>query len=118
MFLTILNNQSIFSALEQFEILTFMGPEFGIFSWIFSFFVPKQIFTNFSFSFFLVFFYLVSLCELKSYLPGKINFSPLLNKDSDSNLVEDLLVSNSSDFELVLSEGESIVSYNYFDLYE
>lgn len=105
-----------FSALEQFEILTYRGPEYGVFSWLFTFFVPKQLFTNFSFSFFLVFFYLISLCDLKSYLPKTYNLSPLVNEDLKTSLSEDILFSNSEEFELVLEEGESIVYFDYFDM--
>lgn len=110
-------NVSLFSALEQFEILTFRGPECGILPWVSSFFIPKKLFTNFSFSFFLIFFYLVSLCDLKSYLPLKnYNFSPIINEKDNKSFEEDLLSSKGDEFEMVLEEGENIVYFDYFDL--
>lgn len=110
-------NTVIFSALEQFEILTYRGPEYGVLSWIFTFFLPKQLFTNFSFSFFLVFFYLVSLCDLKSYIPvTNYNFTPLMNEESGLSFEEDLNNSLSFEFELILEDGESLIDYNYFDM--
>lgn len=110
-------NAVVFSALEQFEILTFKGPECGFLPWITSFFIPKKLFTNFSFSFFLIFFYLVSLCDLKPYLPVKnYNFAPLICEETNSSFDKDLLGLKSEEFELVVEEDESIIYFDYFDL--
>lgn len=72
---------------------------------------------NFSFSFFLVFFYLVSLCDLKSYIPvTNYNFTPLMNEESGLSFENDLNNSLSDEFELILDEGEAIIDYDYFDM--
>lgn len=62
-------NTFLFSALEQFEILTFRGPEFGLGTRIMSYFLPKGLFNNLNMSFFVVIYVLFNLCDLRSQLP-------------------------------------------------
>lgn len=102
------------SALEQFEILTFRGPELGIVSWIMAFFIPKQLLNNLSFSLLLVYFYLFSLCDLKKYLPEfKYNFKSIILNSDLNNSLENIL---SGKVEVVLKKNENIVTYKYYDL--
>lgn len=108
---TILN-----SALEQFEILTFRGPECGILPWLFSFFIPKQLFTNFGFSLFLIFFYLFSVCDLKKYLPkNEYNFSHItVSGDMEQDFND--VFSGQTEIIILNTENEVIVDYYYYDL--
>lgn len=107
-------NLNLFSALEQFEILTFRGPELGIFSWLVSFFIPKQLFSNLNLSMFLVYFYIIVACDLKRFLPtGLYKFSYITNY---TNLESDLKNILNDSLVLKLDKTTKIINYNYYDL--
>jgi len=61
---------NLFSALEQFEVLTFRGPELGLNLKLISYFLPKELFNNLSMSLFMLFFVLFNLCDLKKFIPS------------------------------------------------
>lgn len=117
------NSVALFSALEQFEILTYSGPACGLSPWLFSFFAPKQLFTNLGFSLFVVFFYLFSLCDLRKYLPkSEYNFKVVV-EDVDTfgydEILEDNLnrvVSGNLEVADLDSENEYVVNFYYFDM--
>lgn len=107
-------NLILSSALEQFEILTFKRPELGIVSWLFSFFIPKQIFSNLNFSMFLIYFYLITVCDLKKYLPtGSYDFTHV---SISKNLENDLEGVLNGTVVLELDKKTKIVNYDYYDL--
>lgn len=102
------------SALEQFEILTFRGPELGIFSSIISFFIPKQLFGNLNLSLLLVFFYLIIMCDLKKYLPtGSYNFESISISNNITSNLEKII---NGSIILELDKKTKIINYNYYDL--
>ena len=107
-------NLVLSSALEQFEILTFKGPELGIVSWLVSFFIPKQTLGNLNFSMLLVYFYLITVCDLKKYLPkGSYDFSQI---STTNNIVSDLENVMNGSLILELDKKTKIVNYDYYDL--
>lgn len=66
MFFSLLStNISIFSALEQFELITLYFPELGSISKIISFFFPKEILNNLNLNIFLITAYLLAVTDLK-----------------------------------------------------
>ena len=76
------------------------------------------MFTNFSLSLFVIFFLLISLCDLKSYLPkNKYNLLSVLSEEGDLAFETDLKNSQLDEFEFDFEESEeSIVDFIDFDL--
>lgn len=59
------NNNTLFSALEQFEIITYYYPGLESISNLISFFFPKEFLNNVNLSILMVFFYILALTDLK-----------------------------------------------------
>lgn len=119
-----INNIINFSALEQFEILTFFNPELdSIWAYIAWTLIPTQALNNINLSLVLVLFYLTSVTELKAknyYIAklSKTNFytSYLVKNEYESNtkLLKNLVVyTNNEKFESELNFESVFILYNF-----
>jgi len=109
-------NSTIYSALEQFEIITFYNPASGDLSKLFLFFFPKELLNNLNLNLFIITFYLFSITNLKisrayTYNFNKnieglkivslINFLELLTNDNKKLILIDKVQDKSISLEMI-----------------
>lgn len=112
--LSLINNNIFnFSALEQFEILTFFYPDLdNIWSFLVWTFIPREVLNNINLSLILVLFYLTSVTELKSKNYCTSNFSGSDNQRFVTTSKELLVYSNSKKLTADLSLESLFILYN------
>lgn len=107
------NNIFNFSALEQFEILTFFYPDLdNIWSFLVWTFIPREVLNNINLSLILVLFYLTSVTELKSKNYCTSNFSGSDNQRFVTTSKELLVYSNNKKLTADLSLESLFILYN------
>jgi len=107
------NNIFNFSALEQFEILTFFYPDLdNIWSFLVWTFIPREVLNNINLSLILVLFYLTSVTELKTKNYCSSNFSGSDNQRFVITSKELLVYSNNKKLIADLSLESLFILYN------
>jgi len=107
------NNIFNFSALEQFEILTFFYPDLdNIWSFLVWTFIPREVLNNINLSLILVLFYLTSVTELKTKNYCSSNFSVSDNQRFVITSKELLVYSNNKKLIADLSLESLFILYN------